>query len=343
MPNVLVEKEKLDILAAAISDKSGERLPMTLDKMVSAVDGIEEGSTPQLQTKTVQPSESYQLITPDDGFLLSSVNVGAVSSSYVGSNIPHRDADDVTVSGPTLTVLSGYYGWNFAKTVASGTAGTPTATKGSVSNHSVSVTPSVTNTTGYISGSTINGTAVTVSASELVSGSETITENDTYDVTNLAEIVVDVPSGGGSVTITDEANATGITCVITSGGEPTPSGIPIGVQLIDFTSITNNYAINSSGNAVAEQWYSVSDYTEIDPSMTFSYSGCYWFYIGFYDASKNVIRAMSMTSDGTQRPNDTNYCDGTLTPAKIPSNAKYVRITSTMNPDSTILSLIRTA
>lgn len=29
--------------------------------------------------------------------------------------------------------------------------------------------------------------------------------------------------GGGSVTVTDEANATGTTCVITSGGSPTPS------------------------------------------------------------------------------------------------------------------------
>lgn len=122
-----------------------------------------------------------------------------------------------------------------------------------------------------------------------------------------------------------------------------PTAIPVGVELIDFTKTTNDYVVNSSGDVVAEQWYSVSDYTEIDPSMTFSYSGCYWFYIGFYDASKNTISALNMSSDGTQRPNDTNYCDGTLTPAKIPSNAKYVRITSTYNPDSTILSLIRTA
>ena len=79
----------------------------------------------------------------------------------------------------------------------SGTAGTPTATKSAVSNHSVTVTPSVTNTTGYITGSTKTGTAVTVSASELVSGSETKTENGTYDVTNLAELVVNVSGGGG--------------------------------------------------------------------------------------------------------------------------------------------------
>ena len=83
---------------------------------------------------------------------------------------------------------------NYASaSVPAGTAGTPSATKGTVSNHSVSVTPSVTNQTGWIAGSTKTGTAVTVSASELVSGSETKTANGTYNVTNLASLVVAVP------------------------------------------------------------------------------------------------------------------------------------------------------
>ena len=93
---------------------------------------------------------------------------------------------------------SGYYSSQASKAVSSGTAGTPTATKGSVSNHSISVTPSVTNTAGYISGGTKTGTAVTVSASELVGGSETKTANGTYDVTNLASLIVNVAGGGGS-------------------------------------------------------------------------------------------------------------------------------------------------
>ncbi|MCR5448379.1 MAG: hypothetical protein K6F23_03190 [Solobacterium sp.] len=108
-----------------------------------------------------------------------------------------RTASDLTVSGATVTVPAGLYSAQASKAVASGTAGTPTATKGTASNHSVTVTPSVTNTTGYITGSTKTGTAVTVSASELVSGSETKTANGTYDVTNLAELVVNV-SGGSS-------------------------------------------------------------------------------------------------------------------------------------------------
>lgn len=104
-----------------------------------------------------------------------------------------RTASDVTVSGATVTIPAGAYASQVQKSVASGTAGTPTATKGTVSNHSVSVTPSVTNSTGYITGGTKTGTAVTVSASELVSGSETKTANGTYDVTNLASLVVAIP------------------------------------------------------------------------------------------------------------------------------------------------------
>lgn len=83
--------------------------------------------------------------------------------------------------------------------VAEGTAGTPTATKGTVSNHSVSVTPSVSNTEGWISGGTKTGTAVTVTASELVSGDKSITANGTnIDVTNYATVSVNVPGGGSS-------------------------------------------------------------------------------------------------------------------------------------------------
>lgn len=157
----------------------------------------------QSKTKSYTPSETAQseTVTADSGYdALSqvSVSVGAVSSTYVGSGITRRSSTDLTASGATVTVPSGYYSAQASKAVSSGSAGTPTATKGTVSNHSVSVTPSVTNTTGYITGSTKTGTAVAVSASELVSGSETKTSNGTYDVTNLAQLIVNVAGGGGS-------------------------------------------------------------------------------------------------------------------------------------------------
>lgn len=73
---------------------------------------------------------------------------------------------------------------------------TPTATKGTVSNGTIKVTPKVTYSAGYIDSGTVTGTAVTVYANELVSGTETKTANGTYDVTNLSRLVVNVSNGG---------------------------------------------------------------------------------------------------------------------------------------------------
>lgn len=290
MSNVLIEKNKIDILANAISDKSGEPVTMTLDEMVEAVDGIETNPAPTLQAKTynvssagtatvtadsgydglsevevsvpsatingeiipkspnfyiqvnsdgvvdasysdyevfnivesagyvdeneavgtmIYASTDYQLptqsataITPTESsqtavtagkYTTGAVTVNAIPSNYVGTGITRRSSTDLTASGATVTVPSGYYSAQASKAVATGTAGTPTATKGSVSNHQVSVTPSVTNTTGYITGSTKTGTAVTVSASELVSGTYTVDSSGTKNVTNYAS--ASVPAG----------------------------------------------------------------------------------------------------------------------------------------------------
>lgn len=146
---------------------------------------------------TITPAEASQTAVAAGRYTTGAVTVAAIPSDYVGSDIPQNTYEDLTVSGATVTVPAGYYSVDASKTVASGTAGTPTATKGTVSNHSVSVTPSVTNTTGYITGGTKSGTAVTVSASELVSGNRAISANGTnIDVTNYKTVSVSVPTGG---------------------------------------------------------------------------------------------------------------------------------------------------
>lgn len=270
-------------------------------KIKSVTVNVSGGGSPTLQTKSVSytPSESQQTaeITADEGYdALQEVDitVGAVSSTYVGSGITRRDDTDLSASGPTVSVPSGYYEDSETYTVSSGsattpattvtanpsisvnsstgvitatasatksvtptvsagyvssgtagtitvsgsntsalstqsgttitpttseqtavaagkytlgavkvaampsgTAGTPTATKGTVSNHSVSVTPSVTNSAGYISSGTLTGTAVTVSASELVSGTKSITANGTnIDVSVFSAVDVSVSGGG---------------------------------------------------------------------------------------------------------------------------------------------------
>lgn len=154
-------------------------------------------SSPTFTTeeKTVTPTESKQEVTPTSADGLSKVTVNPISSTYVGSGIPRRTQTDLTtvVRADTVSVPSGYYAGNVSKTIDSGTEGTPSASKGSVTNHSISITPTVTNTGGYIAGGTKTGTVVIVSASELVSGSDTKTDNGTYDVTNLASLTVNIP------------------------------------------------------------------------------------------------------------------------------------------------------
>ena len=97
--------------------------------------------------------------------------------------------------------------WDFS----SGSEGTPVATKGTVSNHSITVTPSVTNTAGIISGGTHTGTAVSVSASELVSGTYSVTSSGTKDVTNYAS--ASIPAG----TATAPSSISGTSATVSTG------------------------------------------------------------------------------------------------------------------------------
>lgn len=174
-----------------------------------------------LITATASATES---VTP-------TVSAGYVSSgtsgtiTVTGSNTSQLSTQAGTTAAPTTSeqtiVAAGKYTTGAIKVSAmpTGTAGTPTATKGTVSNHSVSVTPSVTNTTGYITGSTKTGTAVTVSASELVSGNKEITANGTdIDVATYSTVSVVVPSGTSKNTqvmqSTSRTTATSLTKVL---------------------------------------------------------------------------------------------------------------------------------
>ena len=145
--------------------------------------------------------------------MLSGVTALKNDGTTATGNIATKTASNLSVSGDTVTAPAGYYASAASASVAAGNAGTPTATKGTVSNHSVSVTPSVTNTTGWITGSTKTGTAVTVNVSELESGTKSITQNGTgISVSGYSAVDVSVSGGADCPTFTHNLDNDTITC-----------------------------------------------------------------------------------------------------------------------------------
>ena len=133
------------------------------------------GGSPNLEDLTnIDPTESSQTITADTGYDgLNSVQINAISSTYVGSGIDRNDSTDLSVSGATVTAPAGYYASSASKSVSSGSATAPVSISGtgaSVSTGSntltlsktISVTPSVT--AGYISSGTAGNSSVSLTA-----------------------------------------------------------------------------------------------------------------------------------------------------------------------------------
>ena len=142
---------------------------------------------------TVTPTESEQTAVEQYRWTTGAVKVAGIPHDYVGSAIERRDSSDLIVTGPLVNVPAGYYAENEGKAISDGSV-TASATK-SVSGHTATITPRETRTAGYVEPGASDGTPVTVTASELVSGTKSIDANGTgIDVTEYAAIDVAVPT-----------------------------------------------------------------------------------------------------------------------------------------------------
>lgn len=183
--------------------------------------------------------------------------------------------------------------------IAPGLMGTPTATKGTVSNHTVTITPRVTNERGYIEGGTLTGAPVTVSAAELVSGSQTINTNTTTDVTNLKDVVTDVSP---LIYVKDITVATDDTRSISFTGLPSE---PIAWTLDCATYVTN---LDNKYRCISARKDNTGTYTYSIYKRNGNNS-CYVYYQtqGFQATYNNGTLTMSATSSG-----NAEYCGSFL-------------------------------
>ena len=334
-----------------LQDASGYVNVVQPDYGLQVTTGVVAGAAPVLQTKskTYTPSTSQQTeaIQADGGYdALETVNitVNAMPSGTAGTPTATKgtvSSHSISVT-PSVTNVTGYItggtktgtavsvsaselvSGNLAITstgskdvtnyatasVSAGTEGTPTATKGTVSNNSVSVTPSVTNSAGLISGGTKTGTAVTVSASELVSGSLPISANNTYDVTNYASAVVNVSGGGGATNFVTgtftTGSSTGTAATFSTGY--TGSGYPIALMIWVDGGPYNN---STGGNTT---WYnSVQRYA-----------------VGFF----SIVKSQTPTTPTYATSGAQNYGTVTLIYKNSTSQATTYSRTSSMTANS---------
>lgn len=205
----------IEIFGKEFNDVVGFKMPDTEDVTVTYTEGGGGSPTLETVTKTYTPSTSQQTetITPSSGY----DGIGEV---------------DVTVDA-----------------MPEGTLGSPVAVKGEITNHSMVVTPFVLTQAGYITTQSKSGTAVTVSASELDSGTKSITANGTdIDVVGYAAVDVAVPSSSPNLQSKTK------TYTPTESQQTESVSADTGYDGIDTVDITVN-AISSSyvGSGVTRQ------------------------------------------------------------------------------------------
>ena len=129
-------------------------------KYFSSVNVNVIGDAFDIQSKSVTPTESEQIVTPDAGYDgLSSVTVGAISSTYVGSGVTRKSAATITPSESAQTIAANQYltGIQTISAIPSNYVGS-----GITRKSAATITPTTTNQTinagQYLSGAqTIKG------------------------------------------------------------------------------------------------------------------------------------------------------------------------------------------
>ena len=223
MAKVSITEQYLEDIADAIRSKSSSSTTYTPPQMAAAILAIPTGGTINNQNKAVTPNETEQSITFDSGYTgLGTVTVGAISSTYIGSGITQRSSVDLSASGATVTVPSGYYSEQATKSVTTmtlPTSASSSATSGytskatisrSTSDQYINIAPGYNSAGGYYKISAVaNGSAtapasISGSSATVTTGTNTITLSKTISVTPTvsAGYISSGTAGNSSVSLT---------------------------------------------------------------------------------------------------------------------------------------------
>lgn len=229
MSNVLVNKDKLDVLANAIANKSGESLTLTLDEMVDAVDGIDtSGGTPTLETitktYTATTSQQTDTITPSsgyDGIEEVDVTVSAIPIATIGDDGYNSEFYTSNNARKWRTRFwrefnsGGYLGaytsgqaenedWLTKDAIASGTSVTPTESAQTIGGSNTMLEGAVT--VNAIQSSYVGSGITRRDSTDLTASGATVTAPSGYYASSATKTI-----SSGSATPASSISATGAT------------------------------------------------------------------------------------------------------------------------------------
>ena len=254
---------------------------------------------------TITPTESAQSIGGANTMMEGAVTVNAIPSNYVGSGITRRSSSDLTASGATVSVPSGFYENNASKAVASGSATPASSISGtsatvSTGTNTLTLSKTVSNTpqvsAGYVSSGTAGNSSVSLTANVTTKAAATITPGTTNQTIASGTYLTGTQtiSGDANLVAGNIKNGTtifGVTGTYSGGG-----GGTLTVKTATHTQTATAQTISfSSLSAEPKYWF-----MRITSQLSSSGSTTYYYITDlFYDGTN--IKGNSFRIGSTRR------------------------------------------